>query len=107
MVPSLRTGKGDVQQMVEALAELYVQGVTPDFEAFDRPDANASCPRRGRSTTAPQSLMLLNSEFSDARARDLTAILNTRESVDEKIRLAFVLTVCREPAAAEIERCAR
>ena len=37
MVSSLRTGKGDVQQMVEALAALYVRGVTPDFRAFDRP----------------------------------------------------------------------
>ena len=37
LVPSLRAGKGDMQQMVEALAALYVRGVAPDFEAFDRP----------------------------------------------------------------------
>jgi hypothetical protein len=33
----------------------------PLFEAFDRPDANASCPSRIRSTTAPQALLMLNS----------------------------------------------
>jgi hypothetical protein len=43
----------------------------PIFEAFDRPDANASCPVRNRSTTAPQSLVLLNSEFSLLAARHL------------------------------------
>lgn len=36
----------------------------PIFDVFDRPDANASCGRRNVSTTAPQSLTLLNSEFS-------------------------------------------
>jgi hypothetical protein len=43
----------------------------PIFEAFDRPDGNASCPVRSRSTTAPQSLVLLNSEFSLLAARHL------------------------------------
>jgi len=36
----------------------------PLFEAFDRPSATASCARRDRSTIAPQSLILLNSEYS-------------------------------------------
>ncbi len=36
----------------------------PLFEAFDKPDSNASCPRRNRSTSAPQALVLLNSEQS-------------------------------------------
>jgi hypothetical protein len=44
----------------------------PVFEAFDRPEANASCPSRHRSTTAIQSLLLSNSlealRFSQALA---------------------------------------
>ncbi len=36
----------------------------PIFDAFDRPSANESCSRRTVSTTAPQALHLLNSEFS-------------------------------------------
>lgn len=43
----------------------------PLFEAFDRPDANVSCPLRGRSTTAPQALLLLNSELSLTAAQHL------------------------------------
>ncbi|MBI3864340.1 MAG: DUF1549 domain-containing protein [Planctomycetia bacterium] len=47
----------------------------PLFEAFDRPDTNASCPRRNRSTIAPQALILLNSEFSLIAARDLAGFV--------------------------------
>lgn len=36
----------------------------PIFEAFDRPDAGSTCGRRDRSTTAIQSLHLLNSELA-------------------------------------------
>lgn len=43
----------------------------PLFDVFDRPDGNLSCARRHVSTTAPQSLMLLNSEFSNQCAKDL------------------------------------
>ena len=39
----------------------------PFLEVFDAPDSNLSCPERGRSTTAPQSLTLLNApEVMDA-----------------------------------------
>jgi hypothetical protein len=40
----------------------------PLFELFDRPDAQMSCARRNESTTAPQALMLLNSEFVNSIA---------------------------------------
>ena len=36
----------------------------PMFDVFDRPDTNASCAVRHESTTAVQSLTLLNSDFS-------------------------------------------
>ena len=36
----------------------------PIFDVFDRPDAGASCARRNRSTTATQSLQMLNSELT-------------------------------------------
>ncbi len=36
----------------------------PIFDSFDRPDAGASCPERGKSTTATQSLLMFNSAFS-------------------------------------------
>jgi hypothetical protein len=45
----------------------------PIFELFDRPDANASCARRNKSTTAPQALLLFNSTFSLEIAQHLAA----------------------------------
>ncbi|HZL89942.1 MAG TPA: DUF1549 and DUF1553 domain-containing protein [Pirellulaceae bacterium] len=43
----------------------------PVFDTFDRPDANASCPARSVSTTALQSLQMVNSEFALHCARYL------------------------------------
>lgn len=45
----------------------------PIFEVFDRPSANSSCAARVESTTAPQSLHLLNSEFSLKIASEFAA----------------------------------
>jgi acyl transferase domain-containing protein/NADPH:quinone reductase-like Zn-dependent oxidoreductase/acyl carrier protein len=37
LVPTLRRGQIEERQMAEVLARLYVQGLTPDFAAWDRP----------------------------------------------------------------------
>lgn len=50
----------------------------PLFDVFDRPDTNASCPLRHESTTAPQSLVLLNSEFSRDCAQHLAESISVR-----------------------------
>jgi hypothetical protein len=42
------------------------------FDVFDRPDAGASCSQRNRSTTATQSLQMLNSELSSRCAASLS-----------------------------------
>ncbi len=76
----------------------------PIFEAFDRPDANASCSVRGRSTTAPQSLLLLNSAFSlDAAQRLAGSLLATHDVVDEQsIAAAFRRALSRPPRDEEL-----
>jgi len=75
----------------------------PFFEAFDRPDALSSCPRRDRSTTAPQALYLLNSEFSLAQARRLAGDLIARaDGVDGRIALGYRRLLSREPTADEL-----
>jgi hypothetical protein len=80
----------------------------PIFEAFDRPDANASCPRRNRSTIAPQSLLLLNSRLSlDAAQRLAGYVLAHAETADEQITLAFRRTLGRRPSEAELTDCRR
>jgi hypothetical protein len=45
----------------------------PFFEVFDRPDTNASCPRRPVTTIAPQALSLLNSRLAHDCASALAA----------------------------------
>jgi hypothetical protein len=79
----------------------------PLFEAFDRPDANASCPVRNRSTTAPQSLVLFNSEFSLLAARRLAGRIAAAEREPARqIDLLYRLALSRPPTAAESERLA-
>jgi len=78
----------------------------PIFDVFDRPDTNQSCPKRNRSTTAPQSLMLLNSELSLNAARRLAGFIlkQATDSPSEQIRLCFQRTLSREPTEAELEK---
>jgi hypothetical protein len=84
----------------------------PIFEAFDRPDGNASCPIRNRSTTAPQSLLLFNSEFSLLAARHLAGrILNDQDnplspgvlaaSAGNQIDQLYTIALARRPSASE------
>ncbi len=66
----------------------------PLFEAFDTPDGVQPCPRRNESTTAPQSLALLNSRFMVEQAR---ALGSKSESVDE----AWERVLNRKPTQSE------
>ena len=93
----------------------------PLFELFDRPDGTASCSRRKESTTAPQSLILLNSDFSVDRAvalakrlakrdesvavRDLYGQLFQRQPSEHELRLAKRFIADQEPG--DIEPLAR
>jgi hypothetical protein len=76
----------------------------PLFDVFDRPDTNASCPQRPRSTTAPQSLTLLNSDFTLTAARDLAAsVLNQAGTKPrDQIELCYLTTLGRRPTSAEL-----
>jgi hypothetical protein len=78
----------------------------PIFEAFDRPETNASCPVRSQSTIAPQALLLLNSEFSLNSARDLAEFARNRggEDRDAQINLVYRRALCRPPTTAQLER---
>ncbi|MBI1348729.1 DUF1553 domain-containing protein [bacterium] len=77
----------------------------PLFEAFDRPDANASCPLRGRSTTAPQALALLNGELTHAAATALAATLldRTADDAGRAVHL-YRAVLSRSPSDAEVAR---
>jgi hypothetical protein len=78
----------------------------PIFEAFDRPETNASCPVRGQSTIAPQALLLLNSEFSFVAASDLAKYVRTHVGDDRnaQINLVYRRTLSRAPTQAQLAR---
>lgn len=75
----------------------------PIFEVFDRPSANASCSSRSVSTTAPQSLHLLNSDFSLQTARKLAAMIEGQcVQPHMQVQTAFRRTLSRSPTDTEI-----
>jgi hypothetical protein len=74
------------------------------FGAFDCPDAGQSTARRIESTTPIQALNLFNSRFTieQAAAFAMRVRSDVGEKIDQQIRRAYQLALCREPAAAEI-----
>jgi hypothetical protein len=74
----------------------------PFLEAFDLPDSNMSCPKRERSTTAPQALALLNASDVLEAAQALAArVAKEAPSEEERIALAYRLALGRRPSATE------
>ena len=57
----------------------------PMFEAFDAPDGVLSCPRRNESTTAPQSLAMLNSRFMMEQAKALASKVQSAEDAWQRV----------------------
>ncbi len=77
----------------------------PLFELFDRPDAQASCSRRNESTTAPQALTMLNSDFVNATAAALATSLTSKHGSEAEPILTEATRTClsREPTPAELK----
>ncbi|WP_339727388.1 DUF1549 and DUF1553 domain-containing protein [uncultured Gimesia sp.] len=75
----------------------------PLFDVFDRPDANTSCSRRGISTTAPQSLLMLNSESSIKSARELAGFIWDQVGSDSEQQVTLLIrrALGRVPSQAE------
>jgi hypothetical protein len=72
--------------------------------AFDAPGAKLTCDRRATTTTAPQSLMLLNSDFVRRQARHLAVRARAEAGGATPDRLAdaaWRLAYLRPPAADE------
>jgi hypothetical protein len=75
----------------------------PFFEAFDRPDTNASCPRRAVTTIAPQALTLLNSQLAHdtAQALDARIVREAGPDLDARIDRLYLTVLGRAPDALE------
>jgi hypothetical protein len=90
----------------------------PLLDAFDLPDMHNSCARRSTTTTAPQALLMLNSDFALSEARRwagrLTAETRSsdasgRHALDDRglIAAAYVQAFAREPLPDEIDLCTK
>ena len=78
----------------------------PMFDAFDRPDTNRSCPRRGETTTAPQALHLLNSGFSRRCANELAGRLKVESdgTAAQQVESLYRRVLGRFPDSSELRR---
>lgn len=76
----------------------------PLMQAFDGPDAQASCGRRENTTVAPQALALLNDRFVRARAMDFAQRVAKEAGAEPgaQVRLAWRLALGREPSTSEL-----
>jgi hypothetical protein len=75
----------------------------PLMQAFDGPDAQASCGRRENTTVAPQALALLNDKFVRARAMDFAQRVEKEAGAEPaaQIRLAWRLALGRDASKDE------
>ncbi len=79
------------------------------LDMFDLPTLDPNCTARNSSTVAPQSLLLMNSDFILGSARQLADRLNATAGADinERIRLAWRLLLGRAPREDELQSAAQ
>ena len=98
-VPTTRPRRTVLTRVVRNSRDLFL-------EAFDAPDGNSTTPRRNTTTAATQALLLINGDWTLARAKALAARLERLEpsSTDDRDRivLAYRLTLGRRPEPDEI-----
>jgi Protein of unknown function (DUF1553)/Protein of unknown function (DUF1549) len=77
----------------------------PLMQAFDGPDAQASCGRRENTTVAPQALALLNDKFVRARSLDFAQRVAKEAGAEPEgqVRLAWRLALGRQPSSNELD----
>jgi hypothetical protein len=75
----------------------------PFFEVFDRPDTNASCPRRAVTTISPQALTLLNGRLANDAARALADRVARGAGPDpsDRVERAYRIVFARVPDDTE------
>jgi hypothetical protein len=78
----------------------------PMMEVFDSPESMLTCPRRESSTTAPQSLTLLNGSLTMERARAMADRLISENPTSDAgvIAAAWTHILGREPGTQERDR---
>ncbi len=100
--PSVDAGKPRRSIFTKVLRNTH----DPLLEVFDLPEAFSSVSQRNITTTPTQSLMMINSPWTLARAKVFAQRLQRDNSTDRREQLtdAIRLALGRDPAAGEIER---
>jgi len=77
----------------------------PLLQIFDAPDSATSCPRRERSTVAPQALALMNGEFAVAQSERFAERVKqaTGDNPEAAVETGFKMAFGRPPSASERE----
>jgi len=104
--PKTEYGPADWRRMIYQTKVRMAQDST--FGAFDCPDAGQNQPSRPRSTTPLQALNLFNSRFVAEQAAHFAARLEREAKTADlpaRIRLAYRLTVGRDPDGEDIRLC--
>ena len=98
--------KGDLLLRRGMYIHLQRNLLLPMLLTFDQPDSIVTCTRRERSNTPLQALTQLNAPTFVQSAKALGQRLAQAPSADpqQRIRLAYRLTVCREPTDFELTR---
>jgi mono/diheme cytochrome c family protein len=73
------------------------------FEAFDAPAMSPNCDKRSLSTVTPQSLMLMNSDFSlEYSDRFASRVIAEAEGIRGQITLAWTLAFADSPSVEDV-----
>ncbi len=76
----------------------------PMMEVFDVPESLVTCPRRDSSTTAPQSLSLLNGAFAMSQSRRLAESLTSNQTRPEaQLKAAWRRILSRDATDRELK----
>ncbi len=122
--PDLPEGLGNYAWKADSKAEdrnrrsIYVLAKRnlrlPLLDAFDLPDMHNSCARRSTTTTAPQALLMLNSDFAISEARRWAGRLLTksdstrsRRHDEAVVATAYAEAYGRQPKPVELEICTK
>lgn len=76
----------------------------PLMQAFDGPDATASCGERNRTTVATQALAILNDGFVRRRAEDFAdRLLAASQNTHGQVRQSYEFAFARAPSDRELK----
>jgi hypothetical protein len=103
--PGLGWGQSSVEEQSRRSVYIYLKRtlMVPFFEAFDYTNTAESVGTRPVTTVAPQALLLLNSEFADAQAKNLAERIRREAGAItvKQIERLFRLALGRTPNARE------